>query len=274
MLLVRSNDYPWYSAGSSGPFYVYGPNPLGGGAVSHEGYEIRNEGDPDYRLLLQETDAVGDQAQVTEFDYGSYSPSLPSPLRTFTYFQGGEYKDAGGNAYLEWGWWEDTVNDGRIGEDGANLFFAAERKIWHVEGDRTHPDYIDHLRQQNAVYTYSGGAHGVFVDSSASPSAAVDHLAGSFSCTIDFGSRQVSDFHIDASGGTYDVHLSGSGTLDANGELDVEDLSGTLSGHSVQDEPTAAGGVVLGGQAEGVAGAWHAHDGSDYWATGEFHGRR
>jgi hypothetical protein len=274
MLLVRSNGYPWHVTGISGPFYVYGPNPLGEGAAAHEAYEIQNEGDADYRLFLQETDATGNQAQVTEFDYGSFNPTLPTPLRTFTYFQGGDYKDAGGHSFLEWGWWEDTTNDGKIGEAGADWFLAATRKIWHVEGDRTHPDYIDYLQQQGAVYSYSGGAHGVFVDSSVGPPAAADHLAGSFFCTIDFGSRQVSDFHIDASGGIYDVHLSGSGTLDANGEMDVEDLSGTLFGHSVQDEPTAAAGVVCGPRAEGVAGAWHAHDGSHYWATGEFHGRR
>jgi hypothetical protein len=274
MLLVKSMGFPWHVSSTSGPFYVHGPNPLGDGADTHVAYELQHEGDADYRLVLQETDATGSKAQVTEFDYGSLDPTLPTPLRTFTYFQGGSYKDASGHSFLEWGWWEDTQDDGKIGESGAGWFLAATRKIWHVEGDRTHPDYIDYLQEQGAVFSYSGGAHGVFVDESATPSPAAEPLAGSFSCNIDFGSRQVSSFKIDASGGGYDVHLSGSGTVDANGELDVDDLTGTLSGHIVQDEPTGAGGVVLGAEAEGVAGAWHAHDGSHYWATGEFHGRR
>jgi hypothetical protein len=211
---------------------------------------------------------------VTAFDYGSYNPTLPTPLRTFTYFQGGSYKDASGHSFLEWGWWEDKVDDGMVGEDSPDTFLAATQKIWHVEGDRTHPDYIDYLQGQGAVFSYSGDAHGVFLDSSGTPPPVAEHLAGSFSCDIDFGSRQVSKFKIDASGGGYDVHLNGSGTVDGNGELDVDDLTGTLSGQTVQDEPTGAGGVVLGAEAEGVAGAWHAHDGSHYWATGEFHGRR
>ncbi len=278
MLLVRSTGFPWHVTSTSGPFYVHGPNPLGDGADTHVAYELQHEGDADYRLVLQETDATGSKAQVTAFDYGAYNPTLPTPLRTFTYFQGGSYKDASGHSFLEWGWWEDTQDDGKIGEAGADWFLAATQKIWHIEGDRTHPDTIDYLGRQGAAFSYSGDAHGVFLDSSGTPPPIAEHLAGSFSCDIDFGSRRVSSFKIDATGGDYGVHLNGSGTLNANGELDVDDLTGTLSKQGtpspVQDEPTGAGGVVLGAEAEGVGGAWHAHDGGHYWATGEFHGRR
>jgi len=281
MLLVKSMGFPWHVPSTSGPFYVHGPNPLGDGADTHKAYELQHEGDADYRLVLQETDAIGSKARVTEFDWGFGSNNALGTPRTFVYFQGGHYQDAGGHNFLEWGWWEDTNpagDRGLVGQNGTDKFFAATQKIWHVEGDRTHPDYIDYLQEQGAVFSYSGGAHGVFVDESATPSPAAEHLAGSFSCDIDFGSRRVSNFKIDASGGDYGVHLNGSGTVDANGELDVDDLTGTLSKqgtpHTVQDEPTGAGGVVLGAEAEGVAGAWHAHDGSHYWATGEFHGRR
>ena len=272
-LLVNGSKIPW-SALDKGPFYSHGPNPLVEGAVNtHAAYEVEHEGEADYRLFLQEEDAVGSKARVTEFDWGFGSNKALGTPRTFVYFQGGHYQDAGGHNFLEWGWWEDTNpagDRGLVGQNGADKFFAATDKIWHVEGDRTHPDYIDYLQQQGAVYGYSGDAHGVFVDASG-PSAV--NLSGPFSCSIDFGSRQVTSFKVDASGGPYDVHLSGSGSLDSNGDLDIENLSGTLSGQPTQGDSTFAGGTLAGARAEGVAGDWHAH-GGDYWAIGEFHGRR
>ncbi len=78
----------------------------------------------------------------------------------------------------------------------------------------------------------------------------------------------------DASSTHYHGNLSGSGRVDANGDLDIEQLSGTLNGQASQDGPTGAGGAVCGPRAEGVAGDWRAHDGNAHWATGEFHGRR
>ncbi len=275
LLLVNDSGFPWYGPGK-GPFYLHGPNPLGSGADTHRAYESEHEDEPDYRLFLQETDTSGSYAEVTEFDWGYGENKALAAPRTFTYFKGGHYQDSSGKNFLEWGWWEDTgggADMGKIGEGPAGAFYAATGKIWHVEGDQTHPDYIAYLHQQNASCNYSGDAHGVFVDSTP-PTPTSAHLAGAFSCTINFGSRRFSGFLINASGGGRTVHLSGSGSIDPDGTFDIENLSGTLSGHPTQDDPTHVGGAVAGPKTEGVAVAWEAHDGAHYWATGEFHGKR
>ncbi len=275
LFLVHAAGGPWVAPGK-GPFYKSDrPDPLASGGDRHTAYEsMRGEDEPDFRLFLDETDASGNQAKVTEFDWGFGGNNALATPRTFTYFQAGSYKDVSGHSFLEWGWWEDTgggVDQGKVGTFSGSDFYAATSKIWHIEGDQTHPDYITYLHQQNAVYSYSGEAYGVFVDSSVPES---HHLAGTFSCCIDFGSRNVPSFQIDAAGGGQTVHLSGTGDLDPDGTFEVDDLSGTLSGHGTQNDPTFAAGMLCGPKAEGAAGVWQAHDGSDYWATGEFHGKR
>ena len=246
------------------------------GSSTYRAYESYQDDNENYRLFLEETDSTGNHAQVTEFDYGYGSNQALATPQTFTYFQGGSYQDASGETYLEWGCWEDQnvgATQGLVGKNGADEFYAATNKIWFVRGNQTHEDYIDYLHQQGTVYAYSGDVYGVFVDGTG-PTATELNGTGGFSCQIDYGSRQVTDFHIDAAGGGYDVHLSGSGSLSPNGEFDIENLSGTLSGHATQADPTYASGGVAGGKADGVGGYWQAHDGSDYWASGEFHGNR
>jgi len=275
-IILNSSKHPWVNPGTSGPFFAHGPGEAGPNPTTYRAYEALQDENENYRLFLEEADASGSQASVSEFDYGSGTNlALPTP-QTFTYFQGGTYQDGSGHSFLEWGWWEDQdmgATGGLVGKSGANEFFAATNKIWHVEGDRTHPDYIDYLHRQGAAYTYSGDVYGVFVDGTG-PTATELNGTGGFSCRIDFGSRQVTDVHIDATGAGCDVHLSGSGTLDPDGELEIENLSGTLKGHTTQNDPTFASGGVAGAKAEGVGGYWQAHDGSDYWASGEFHGKR
>jgi len=71
------------------------------------------------------------------------------------------------------------------------------------------------------------------------------------------------------------VYLSGgSGALGSDGSFNVTGFTGTIYGNAISNTHTKAGGVLFGGKAEGVGGVWSAEDGADYWATGEFHGKR
>ena len=70
-----------------------------------------------------------------------------------------------------------------------------------------------------------------------------------------------------------------SGSLDLDGEFDIENLSGTLDTHvglpqCTIPRATGGGGVICGVRADGIAGAWNAHDGGNLWATGPFCGKR
>lgn len=264
-ILVDNSGYAWGS-------YEYGPNPLGPGPNQHVAYETDHDEDPDHRLVLQEQDAEGTKATVSEFTDGT---SVPVSGRTFTYFKGGSYTDASGREYLEWGWWEDlgSGSKGLVADDGTDFYYAATHKIWHVEGLRTHPDYIDYLHQQGARFSYAGETKGVFVEDGV---GAVE-LTGPFSCQVDFGSRSVKDIHIQSSNAGYFVNLNGSGSLGSDGEIDIDNLSGTLESPTAGTKTavdTGGGGVIMGPKADGIAGAWDAHDGGSLWATGQFYGKR
>lgn len=264
-ILVDNSGYAWGS-------YEYGPNPLGPGPNQHVAYETDHDEDPAHRLVLQEQDAEGTKATVSEF---TDSTSVPVSGRTFTYFKGGSYTDASGREYLEWGWWEDvgSGSKGLVADDGTDFYYAATHKIWHIEGLRTHPDYIDYLHRQGARFSYTGETKGVFVENGV---GAVE-LTGPFSCRVDFGSRSVKDIHIQSSNAGYFVNLSGSGSLDPDGEIDIDNLSGTLESPTAGSKnavDTGGGGVIMGPKADGIAGAWDAHDGGSLWATGQFYGKR
>ena len=93
---------------------------------------------------------------------------------------------------------------------------------------------------------------------------------------VDFGTGSVNEMHItaDTMPSGMPVVLSGHGTVDADGDIDIDTLSGTVNGAATQDSSTGAGGVVVGPEAEGVAGGWHASDGVHNYAAGEFHMKR
>ena len=207
-------------------------------------------------------------------------PSI-SPKEVFDYFKGGEYTDADGESYMEWGWWEDPGAASPIGAYGAPdyKYYALSQKIWQIQGTRTHPDYLDYLQTQGAVYTYSGETKGVIACDGGIFAPA--EVSGTFSCDIDFGSRDLSQFKIDATGPAgYEVHLSGSGSVSAEGDLDLDTLGGTIKGGSCPtentlDSLTGAQGAVMGKQADGVGGYWHAGGDQGYaLGAGEFHAER
>jgi len=263
------------AGGDAWGIYEHGPNLLGSGPDQHVAYKTTHDEDPNHSLVLQEQDAEGTKASVTEFSDGT---GIPVSGRTFTYFRGGSYTDASGQEYLAWGWWEDLgggPDQGLVAEDGGNPYYAATAKIWHIEGLRTHPDYIAYLHQQGARYSYSGESKGVFVENGV---GAVE-LTGSFSCQVDYASRSVEDIHIHSANAGYSVDLSGSGSLDSDGEFDIDNLSGKLDTPSTTPQDTipwatGGGGVICGAKADGIAGAWNAHDGGNLWAAGQFYGKR
>ena len=283
---ITNNTYglAWFSPGppTKTPFYESnepgqdGPTSRTGGPEALVGYEYfqGDDGGSDYQVVLQEEDAPLTKATVNQFDWGTGGDiSLASP-HTFQYIKANSYTDENGHEYMEWGWWEDTSGTeiGKIGDDGVNNYYAASGKIWHIEGDITHPDYIDYLQSQGAHYTYTGEAKGVYVNSSA---ADVHELSGGFSCDVDFGSRQVSDFSIDASGAGHTVHINnGTGVIDHDSTFDIESYSGDIDGSALDTSEDAAGAAFVGGKAQGIGGVWRAWDGGDQWAGGEFHGKR
>jgi len=267
-LIVDGSGWP-VTGMDKGPFYNWGPNLFGEGVITHVAYEDNHEGNPSYILKLEEA-PDGSSAKVTDFDWGE---SVPTVNTQFTYFKGGSFEDGQGNTFLEWGWWEDTSGSGKVGS-GEGSFYVATKKIWHVEGLLTDQEYISYLQRQNAVYAYSGEGKGVMVDTCAPGNY---HLSGPFSMEINFGTGSISDWHLnlsDGSGHSLSLHSS-SGVLHSNGEFDIDNVSGTFNGSTATDPSyTSAGGAVVGPRAEGVAGTYTAGDGGDYWATGEFHGKR
>ena len=70
-----------------------------------------------------------------------------------------------------------------------------------------------------------------------------------------------------------------SGSLDLDGEFDIENLSGTLNTpgglpQSTIPWATGGGGVICSVKADGIAGAWNAHEGGNLLATGQLYGKR
>lgn len=240
-------------------------------------YEAGHQNNESYKMTFQEASSNTKDMKVVYFAWGHNSNKALTASHVFQWHQGGRYTDDKGHEYLKWGWWEDTQTSdkGLVGVDGTDKFYAASGKVWEIEGDRTHPDYISYLRQQNFSATYRGEAKGVYADSSISD---VTNLTGNFSCYIDFGSAQVTEFEIDVNddAGGHRVHIyNGSGTLDDDGGFNISGFSGTINGSSIAASPdTNARGGCAGGKAEGVGGLWQAHDGDAKWATGEFHGKR
>jgi hypothetical protein len=68
--------------------------------------------------------------------------------------------------------------------------------------------------------------------------------------------------------------MTGSGTMDPNGEFDITPSGGSIAGNALDIPESGAGGAVVGGKAEGVGGTWWAHGGSDWYGVGEYHGKR
>jgi len=269
------NGQAYKAATPKGPvYYSDKDNKLTGGAETYTAHEAGHLTDDSYKMTLTEQDNNGSMARVDYLDWG-YGEDIHVDGSDFTYFNGGSYNDENSNEYLKWGWWEDTVptDMGKIGfKAGTGDFYAATSRIWHIEGNTTHEDYISRLHREGKVYDYSGEANGVFADSSGGLNPAT--LSGPFACQIDFGNKAVNNLDINVSGNGIQVHITGSGTLEKDGSFDIKDLTGTIGGKAVNPPATAANGGCVGGKAEGVGGLWFAHDGQDYWATGEFHGNR
>ena len=269
-----------YFAPGKSPIYLsHDENDLQGGAETHHAQELwHTHGEPgaeDFKLVAVETDEAPSAITVQYFDWGTGGDISIDPPRDFKYFRGGTYEE-GGQKYLEWGWWEDDsfpapAERGKIAFDG-NDFYAASKKIWHIEGERTHPDYISYLHEQGAIYDYKGEAKGVYARSGA---ADVADLSGDFHCNVNFGTKQVSDFYIDAGGGGHGVTLvGGSGKVACDGSFDISGFGVQFDGAGVPAPDAGASGGFAGGKAQGVGGVWWAHDAADKWATGEFHGKR
>jgi hypothetical protein len=244
------------------------------GLVTHVAYEAGHANNIAYLLNTTE-DANGNQITVDYLDWHRGVGDMTAGIdQDFQYFQGDHYLDGKGTPYLEWGWWGDTTGaaDGYIGFDGASHYYAAQKKIWSIEGTQTHPDYIDYLHQHGAVYDYSGGAKGVY--GSSAGTGPTPELSGSFSCRINFGTREINNLDINVNGGGVNVHLNGNGSIEPDGTFGVTNMSGTIAGSPVNPMATLATGACFGAKADGVGGLWNAHDGGDKWATGEFHGER
>ncbi|MFC1825453.1 FecR domain-containing protein [Thermodesulfobacteriota bacterium] len=278
---TNSTGVAWAGTGKGPIYQSHGPNVFDSEdkAETLIAFEDNHVDEENYKLVAKEQDATMTTLHVDQFDWGFGSNIVVTPRHDFTYFRGGRYYDSAGNEYLEWGWWEDLsgVDKGLMGKDGSDKFYAALGNIWHLEGDMTHPDYIDFLQRQGQSYTYSGEAKGVYADSSGPD---VSALSGAFSCNVDFGSRQVSGFSINAddNAGGHQVHIyNGSGTVRSDAGLEIDGFSGTIGGNPIDTTRTNAGGTFFGARAQGIGGVWNAAGsglGKDLGAVGEFHGKR
>ncbi|MBN2123083.1 MAG: FecR domain-containing protein [Deltaproteobacteria bacterium] len=276
LLITDGGGIAWTGAGPKIPLYVSQEvNIFTGGAETHVAYEALHKDDPNYKITLQEQTDTNMDVDITQFGWGS-AATLAN--HTFTWHKVGSWSDENGHEYLTWGYWQDqNAPVGKIGTAGGD-YYAAAAQIWEVEGRPTHADYIDYLHRQGASYGYSGVAPGVFANSTV-PDVRI--LAGNFSCNVNFGSMQVSNFNLTATqgeGGPVVVQMTGgSGALDSGGGFDIRNFSGTFFGsEALSASNSGASGGCAGGKAEAVAGVWWANGGasSQYWATGEFHGKR
>jgi len=265
--------------GAKGPMYRSADdNMIDQNIATHVAYEAGHEGNDNYKMIAEEQSANGTDMKVTYFTWGHTDNKALNASHTFQFHHSGSYSNGnsqGDDSYLSWGYWEDTsgVDFGKIGS--ASDFHVAKGRIYHVEGEKTHHDYINYLedkyKNQNTVFTYTGQANGLYADSS-TPN--VHNLSGSFGCKVNFGNRTVTDVGIDVNdgGGAPFVQLTdGSGTIDPAGKFDITNFNGTIDGNPIQTMATNASGGFAGAKAQGVGGLWEAHDGGDKWAAGEFH---
>lgn len=281
MITGASNDsgIAWNETNRDPMYISRNPSPFSGGAETHIAYENAHNNNDDYKMVIEEISDPAMDMKVTYFALNT-GGNVVVVDNYFEWHQGGHYLDENGHEYLMWGWWDWVSGDasGKVGHDGTNVFYTAEGKIWEIEGKFTHADAITHLQQQNFTATYTGEAKGVYAQSDA---ANVDILSGIFSCHIDFGVKQISDFEINVNGAGVDVHLyGGSGVLNGDGTFQLNGSSFISAGSTIDGNPIAgvgengANGACFGTNAQAVGGVWHAHDGADAWATGEFHGKR
>jgi len=108
-------------------------------------------------------------------------------------------------------------------------------------------------------------------------------MSGTFTCTVDFDTDQISVFKMDIQGGGKGAHIEfGSGTIQSDGTFSVTNglwSLGVLGSETAPDYKTANGSLYGGNRAgvdaaKGIGGVWGMYKTNGEGATGMFHGSR
>ena len=202
---------------------------------------------------------AGDDGKLASVTGGVYNLTGPYPISRTVLDH---------NAYMEWGYWTQTVSmpDGGGGTNWVNNWG------YYIAGDHTPDDIISSLNQ---VWTYSGGAEGTYWTANTGLPGGGINMTGSFNATVDFSTPGITDFDLSVSGGGHSVSIANeSGSFVGGGSDFVLGTTGTWLIDGGATANTAGYGSVYGPNAEAIGGVWGAKKDPSEYATGIFHGTR
>jgi hypothetical protein len=221
----------------------------------------------DYTMVVN--GLTGNAGELDSVDYGYGGGIFTGPYPIYR-------EELGHNDYMEWGFW--TQNDLMLdngGESGYDNW--VNNRGYYIAGDNT-----SDISALNQIWTYSGGAEGTYwTHNNGLPDGGIN-MTGSFNATVDFGTRQITDFDLAVTGGVYNVTIQNeTGSFGEGSDFTLDGGTGswtmTNSVGSAAAELKNGYGSVYGPNAEAIGGVWgvKAYISPDYqYATGIFHGTR
>lgn len=169
------------------------------------------------------------------------------------------------NAYMEWGYWTQTVPM----PDTGGYTNWVDNRGYYIAGDNTSD--IQHL--SGNIFNYSGGAEGTYWTD-----AGGANMTGSFNATVNFSTPSVTDFDLSVSGEGHSVSITNAGGSMSGSAFALS--GGTWQIDSSAAMSTAGHGSVYGPDAQAIGGVWGivASGVPPYYtyqhASGIFHGTR
>ncbi|MBW2595388.1 MAG: FecR domain-containing protein [Deltaproteobacteria bacterium] len=158
--------------------------------------------------------------------------------------------------YLEWGYW--TMADSITVDDKTYLI---NNKGYYICGDDTSS------MPTTTTATYSGDAYGTYWIAGGGTD-----MTGEFSCYVNFGTAEISDFDIDVLGGERTVYIhDGSGIYNSDGTFSIANGTWNLDGAEGPPDHTMCHGSFYGTDAASIGGAWGMDEG-DEGVVGIFQG--
>jgi hypothetical protein len=192
---------------------------------------------------------------------------LPAPV---------SHVELGHDPYTEWGSW---MQPNAMSNDAVTIIYRFDNTNYYIWGDPTPNNQMAALSANNVTGIYSGVSYGTYASGSG-PAPVTADMSGSFNTVINFGSKTVSNFNINASGGGHNVTITGaSGTFPGvDSQFTVNPSSGQwrLDGAPPFNMSNGAHGSVFGSNGQAVGGQWIILTGSNSGpsAIGIFQGRR
>ena len=160
--------------------------------------------------------------------------------------------------YLEWGYW--TMPDSfTIGD----TTYLIDNRGYYIFGDDTSS------MPTTSTATYSGDAYGTYWSSGGGTD-----MTGSFSCSVNFGTAAISDFHISVDGGGKSAFIEdGSCTYNSDGTFSISNGTWNLNGAADPPDHTMCHGSFYGSTAGSIGGAWGMDKGNE-GVVGIFEGEK